>query len=320
MANVVDSTNSVTSNMFQYLATPRDLQQYTLMRGVPDFSNLKQFNNYEKGFPYLIVVSIPEFLKRLAKVGSAPAANSNSLGLKIGTNNSLANLINNYVHILEYDFKGLDSGIEQLSTETQEVTNGLQSINVITKTTGITSTNFSMRYTEKVGEPITKVHELYLRSIRDPASGFKTYGGLIGMNDSNGYKDLSEVGFEQETFSFLYLHTDNTGLQLTRAVYFVGCQPTSSDLTIYNAERGTVEFAEVSAEFTGFPIMGAAVNKRAQSVLDWINSESNTLAAHRNSWVYDYAAASDSGILASEKLKSNKTGIDSVESSATTTI
>lgn len=259
---------------FTDLKNPRDLTKYTLMRGTTDFSNLKMFNNYEKGFPaYLIVVSVPEFLTKMAEEDS-----------------NVKNLLDQYVHILEYEFRGIDSAFENLSSDTAEVNNGNQAIQMITKTNGLTGGTFSMRYNEKSGTPITRMHELFLRSIRDPASGFKHYGGLIG-NDSSAIYAPEDVGFHKECFSFLYMQPDNTGLALENAVYLIGCQPTTAELaTLFNTERGTPEFVEISAEFNGFPIIGSAVNARAKELLDWLNSTSNTNAVVRDSWNFGYDA------------------------------
>ena len=274
-------------NMFTDLKTPRDITAYTLFRGTTDFTQLQQFDLYESGYPYLIVVSIPDFLKKMAEADT-----------------EVAKLVDSYVHILEYEFRGMGSGLEDMSSETQDVNNGLQSMNVITKVNAQGGSTFSMNYYEKSGATITKMHELYLRSVRDPATGFKTYNGMIGFE--NGQILPNDAGFHKECFSFLYMHTDNTGLLVEKAAYLVGCMPTSAQLSIYNGEKGNIQFQEVSTEFTGFPIMGSAVNARAKKILDWMNSSANNKMVHRNSWDYNYAALSDSNTgLAQTKLTQN---------------
>lgn len=261
-------------NLFTDLKTPRDITAYTLFRGTTDFTQLQQFDLYETGYPYLIVVSIPDFLKKMAE-----------------RDTEVATLVNSYVHVLEYEFRGLQSGLENITSETQEINNGLQTMNVITKTQAPSASTFSMNYYEKSGSTLTKMHELYLRSVKDPATGFKTYNGLIGF-DNNQIRP-QDAGFHKECFSFLYLHTDNTGMLIEQAAYLVGCMPTTADLSIYNGQKGEVNFSEVSCEFTGFPIRGAAVNARAKKILDWMNSSSNANMVHRNSWDYNYAGLSD---------------------------
>lgn len=275
-------------NMFTDLKTPRDVTGYTLFRGTTDFTQLQQFDLYESGYPYLIVVSIPDFLQKMAE-----------------RDTEVATLVNSYVHILEYEFRGLESGLEDITSETGEISNGLQSINVIQKVTQPSASTFSMRYWEKSGATMTKLHQLYLRSVKDPGTGFKTYNGLIGFDGDK--IQPQDAGFHKECFSFLYMHTDNTGMLVEQAAYLVGCMPTKAELsTLYNGQKGEIAFQEISAEFTGFPIMGSAINARAKKILDWMNSESNRNMVHRNSWDYEYAALSDTNTgLAQNKLTMN---------------
>lgn len=268
-------------NMFTDLKTPRDVTAYTLFRGTTDFTQLQQFDLYESGYPYLIVVSIPEFLRKMAE--SDAQASEKEL--------SVSSLVNSYTHILEHEFRGLDSGLENITSETQEINNGMQSMNVITKVTAPSASTFSMRYYEKAGSTLTKMHELYLRSVRDPASGFKTYNGLIGFDGDQ--IDPNDAGFHKECFSFLYMHTDNTGLLIEDAAYLVGCMPTTAELQIYNGQKGEIQFQEIGCEFTGFPIRGSAINKRAKEILDWMNNSANEKMVHRKSWDYNYAGLSD---------------------------
>ena len=274
-------------NMFSDLKTPRDITGYTLFRGTTDFTQLQQFDLYESGYPYLIVVSIPEFLRKMAERDA-----------------DVANLVNSYVHILEYEFRGLDSGLENITSDTQEISNGVQSMNVITKVNAPSATNFSMRYWEKSGSTMTKLHQLYLRSVKDPGTTFKTYNGLIGTGADQ--IQPQDAGFHKECFSFLYIHTDNTGMLVEQAAYLVGCMPTTAELQIYNGTKGDISFQEITAEFTGFPIMGSAINAKAKKILDWMNSSANNNMVHRNSWDFNYAALNDAHTgLAQQKLTSN---------------
>ena len=273
-------------NMFTDLKTPRDVTAYTLFRGTTDFTQLQQFDLFETGYPYLVVVSVPDFLQKMAEKDT-----------------EVKQLLDSYVHILEYEFRGLESGLENITSDTGEINNGLQSMNVITKT-NMSSSNFSMRYFEKSGSTITKMHELYLRSVKDPATGFKTYNGLIGTG--SGDIQPQDAGFHKECFSFLYMHTDNTGMLIERAAYIVGAMPTTAELSLYNAQKGEVQFSEITTEFTGFAIQGSAVNNRAKKILDWMNSSSNANMVHRNSWDYEYDGLRDTNKgLAQSKLLSN---------------
>lgn len=273
-------------NLYENLKTPKNIDGYNLFRGTTDFTQLEQFNLYESGYPLLVLVSVPKFLREMAAKST-----------------SVDNLLTQYKHVIEYEFKGFESGLENITSDTQEINNGVQGINVITKTNMPTTSTFSARYYEKSGSILTKMHQLYLRSVKDPATTYKTYNGIIG----NGI-DPEEAGFDKECFSFLYMHTDNTGLLLEQAVYIVGAMPTTAELSIYNGTKGEVNFQEVTCEFTGFPIIGSAVNARAKTILDWINSEKNNLQLHRNSWDYNYAGIKDADTgLAQASLTENTT-------------
>ena len=274
-------------NMFTDLKTPRDITRYTLFRGTTDFSQLQQFDLYESGYPMLIVVSVPEFLQKMAAQDTEVQA-----------------LLDNYIHILEYEFRGFQSGLQDMSADLSPINNGNQEISVITKVNGPTGLTFSANYYEKSGAPIHKLHDLYLRSVKDPASGLKTYNGLIGFDSDKIQPE--DAGFHKECFSFLYFHTDNTGLLIEQAAYIVGAVPTGSFYDQFNGQKGQVDFSEVSVEFSGFPLIGSAVNTRAKQILDWMNSEANNKMIHRNSWDFKYAGITDAHTgLAQTKLTSN---------------
>ena len=260
--------------MFNDLKSARDVTKYTLFRGTTDWTQLQQFDMYESGFPYLVMVSIPDFIKTMAEKDTEVAA-----------------LVNSYKHIIECEVLGFDSGIQNIEVETQEITNNIQTANLITKVNAPSATNFSMRYKEKAGAPIEKMHELYLRSISDPGTTFKTYNGLIGFGDDQ--IDPANAGFHKECFSFLYMHTDNTGLLLERAIYWVCCQPTTAPLEIFNGTKGEVQFQELTVEYNGIPLIGDRINAQAKKILDWMNNESNENHVVRNSWNYDYAGITD---------------------------
>ena len=265
--------------MFSHLRQPKDVTAYTLYRGTTDFSNLKQFNQFETGYPYLVLVSVPDFITKLAEKNAG---------------GPIENIIKNFLHILEYEFKGISGGLENIGTQTGEINNGIQSMNVITRTEQNTAVTISMEYTEKAGSVISRFLELYLRTVKDPATQFKTYGGLIDYDGAaQGGFDPDEAGFEHETFSFLYMHTDNTGLLLERAVYYVGCMPTDAPMDHYNATKGDINFPTVTCNFTAFPIQGEEVDKAASEILEHINSESNANCVRRNSWNYEYMAVND---------------------------
>lgn len=240
--------------MFNGLIDPRNYTDYTLMRGVTDFGNLKQYNLYESGYSFLVVVGVPTFLEKLADA-----------------DDSYKKLLNIYTHVLENEFRGID-GLEDLSVDTIELTNGISTLNVISKVNMQSASTVSMRFFEKSGTPITRLHELYLKGLKDPRTQVKTYHGLIeGMVNGKAVPTL-EAGYENEIFTFLYFVTDNTVTKVEKAYMLLAGQPTKAETSIFNSEKGSIETKEITAEFNCFPIVGDIVNAKAKLYLDYMNN------------------------------------------------
>lgn len=265
------------NNIYDGLRAPRDTTKYTMIRGTADMSNLAQWNLYETGYSVLVVTRVPSMLTKLA-----------------GMNNDYKTLINNYVHILEYEFRGLD-GLEDMTGQTGTITDGINELNLINKVEWQSASTFEMRYFEKAGSVLTRVHELFLRGIKDPRTQVKHYNGLIGVEGGIAPED---VGYECETFSFLYYVTDNTMSQIEKAYFIVAAQPTKAELSIYESERGTIDFKEVGVSMNGFPIIGPLINEKAAKHLAWIKDASNANRMILDSGNFNYT---EIGELKSEK-------------------
>lgn len=254
------------SVMFKNLTTPKDLSNYTLMRGAPDFAAVEMWNEFESGYSYLVVVQIPRFLELLAEKSSSV----------------YGPLINNYKKVLEYEFKGLE-GIDNITSETGTIDLGTSSMQFINKVNVQSASTFSMRYTEKAGALITKTHELFLTGIKDGRTQIKHYHGLLESGD------IVSAGYEYETFSFMYIVTDNTFRKLEKCYYLVGCQPTSAQTDIYNSTKGEIEFKDITVEFIGFPLTGNAIEQKGKEMLEWLVNPSNPDRYIVDSNNYDYS-------------------------------
>lgn len=277
------TTVATESGAFKGLKTPRELLQYNLMRGVTDFSNLEQWDLYEKGYPFLCVVSIPQFLRDLAE-----------------QDDNVRVIINNYVHILENDFKGIDN-IDNITGETGEITNGIRSINVINKVMKPTNSNFNLNYYERSGSILTKAHELYLTGIKDPDTQVKHYHGLIDAWTFNGIRTISgmDPGPHQECFSFMYFVTDNTMTKIERAFLIAACQPTTANYSdLYTGNKGEIQFADITLSFNGFFINNDYVYQKAQDMLLAMRNPKNLTATRIvvDSNNFRYKAIAEAGI------------------------
>ena len=246
------------SNIFNNTLSPRDLTKFTLFRGVTDFTNLQQFDLYETGYSFLICLDIPKFLSKLRD-----------------RNDDYKSLINNYRHIIEYEFRGCQ-GIDAIQSDVNQINNGIDQLSLITRVQEQSGSTFNMSYFERSGSVITKTHELFLRGIKDPRTQMKRYCGLynarIGSEAAKSNPPvMQDKGFQYEVFHFLLIVTDNSGLNLEKAYILAACQPTTANTDIYNVERGSIQFPELSLAFNGFPITGRIVNAKAVEFLDYIN-------------------------------------------------
>ena len=248
-----------TVNIFSDTMSTTDVQAFTLMRGVTDFSNLAQYDLYETGYSFLINLSIPKFLK-----------NAKSLS------DEYKKLINNYCHIIEYDFRGM-SGIDDITSDTGALTNGINELNIITRVNEQGGGQFSMNYFERAGSTITKVHELFLRGIKDPRTQFKRYNGQIkgprgAAGSTNGGNNTLNASYANEVFNYMLIVTDNTGFNVEKSYIIASAQPTSANTSIYQVERGQIGFSEIPVNMNGFPITGRVVNNKAAKMLTYINN------------------------------------------------
>jgi hypothetical protein len=213
------------------------------MKGVTDYSNLKQFDMFESGYSFLTVVSVPKFIDILA------AQNPDILNLQEG-----------FVHILEGEFRGL-SGIPDITGDQGTITNGSNELQILNNVTMDTSIQVTMTVWERSGSLVTKYISQYLTGIKDPYSKAKTYHGLIGAS-------INDPGPEYETFTFLYYVTDNTMRKVEKAYLLCNAQPTTAPTsTLYNSQRGTFDFQELDLTFNCYPIVGDMVNKYASMML-----------------------------------------------------
>lgn len=237
--------------MKMYTKKALSVAEYAMMRGVTDFSNAAQFNLYESGYSHLCVISKPAYLEEIAKV-----------------DDDVAKMLDAFCYILEFEFKGL-SGIEDITVDPLEVTDGISTMNVVGKVNKQSATEVSMSFTEKSGSLITNFLRYYLEGIKDPRTQAKTYHGLIKYGKMAG-------GFENEVFNLLYLVTDNTMLQLEKSYLLCNAWPTKAPTSIYETEKGSIEKKDVELTWQCFVIDGPEVDMRALQVLAFIN-ESNAV-------------------------------------------
>lgn len=220
-----------------------------------DPTNYPMFRRYESGYALFLVLDIPNMLTELTKHEKGP-----NTGIEY--RKLYADLICSYIRTLEREFKRLD-GIENITSESIEFS-GLNevTVNSINSVQEQHNATISLTYVEPYGGVLTKVNELFLKGIDDPIIGHrKHYNGLIDDK-------LLAPSFKNEVFSFLYLITDNTGLQLERAYYIFNAQPTTSHTgDLYNYARGEHENKELTLEYRCNILANKIVFKHAKTIL-----------------------------------------------------
>lgn len=239
-----------------------------MLRGVPDFSNISQFNQYETGYHYVIVCAIPTFLSVMRDQ-------------KLSDGTTVETLINNFVNAIEQETKGI-SGFEDTQSESMDITDGITTINAIQKVTIQGGGSFSMTFTEKSGTPIVKLCDYYLRGLKDPRTQAKTYNGALDMGR------ITIPGFEKEVFTFMYINTDNTCKKIEKAYLLTNVQLTKAETTIYETTKGDISNKEITLEFNAFPIDGTQVNELAKDMLIYLYERTDEAKLVLNSNDYNY--------------------------------
>lgn len=236
-----------------YTKKPVTAAQYTMMRGVTDFTNAEQLNMFEKGHGLIVVINRPKFIEMIAEEDP---------DVKV--------LLDNFCNILEYEFRGL-SGINDIEAEDLVYSDGISELAGIGKVTEQSNSDISMTFTEKSGSTITKFVKYYLAGVRDSRTQIKHYHGLIAQGKLN-------MGFENEVFNLLYLVTDASGLGLEAAYLLANAWPNSAKTAdLYNVEKGNIESAEIEVSFKCFVLQNEEITKRAVKMLAHI-SETDAVA------------------------------------------
>lgn len=249
-----------------YTKKPMTAAQYTMMRGVTDFTNAEQLNMYEGGHSMIVIINKPKFLEMLAEYDK-----------------DVNNLLQNFCNIVEYEFKGL-SGIEDITSETLEFNDGVSQMHTVGRVTEQSASQISMTFTEKSGSTITKFIKYYLQGVRDSRTQVKHYHGLIA-------EGKLALGFENEVFNLLYLVTDASGLALEAAYLLCNAWPGTAQTNIYNSEKGNIEIKEVEVTWNCVVLQNEEINKRAVKMLAHINQDNAVYNANSKNGSSAEAAA-----------------------------
>lgn len=164
----------------------------------------------------------------------------------------------NFRTFTEKNFKSFQ-GINNVELETEGVKNGFTGNEFhYTKSIGNKSSEFTLKYQEHSGSPLTRIYDHWISGIRDPKTGIATYPSKYGIPYHSA----------NHTASLLYVVTrpdaDNFGGQtngnIEKVFLWTHVQPKRINLEHYNYESGTHDFSELEQQFSGVLHFGEAVD------------------------------------------------------------
>ena len=163
----------------------------------------------------------------------------------------------------EKNFKSF-SGINDIQMGTEGVRAGFTG-NEIHYAKDITkSGEFTMKYQEQSGSPLSKIYNAWVSGIRDPKTGIATYPKANGLeyHSSNHTGVLLYVVTRPDADNF------NGGKNIEFAALFTKVMPTKIPLNHFNFESGSHDLAEPEQEFKGYMHIGEKVENFAAQYMN----------------------------------------------------
>lgn len=171
------------------------------------------------------------------------------------------------------DFKALTqknfksfSGISNIELETEGVKGGFTGNEThYTKGIGNKSSEFTLKYQEHSGSPLTQTYNYWVTGIRDPKTGIATYPAAhdLPYHSSNHTGTLLYVVTRPDADNFGGL---DRGV-IEHASLWTHVQPKRINLEHYNFEAGDHSFFELEQQFTGVFHFGPVVEQFAYNYI-----------------------------------------------------
>lgn len=225
-----------------------DITQYALFLGGPNATNevLRSFDPLKEGWARLFMVRKPAFLQ-----------------------DTIPNKLTYFKHILEYANTGV-SGLGDYTLNFQAMTGGYggRQIQVPTYTSDGTD-NFTVTVYEMSGSPIREVIDFWINGISDKMSTFSHYNG------SNLPKMLANQSAE-----FIYVVTDNTGLEVEYACMFANAVPTTIQVSQLDYSAGSHDLVQYTIPFNCIRYDSIQINKLAKKLIEKYRILVNSLNFH----------------------------------------
>jgi hypothetical protein len=230
----------------------QNIDSYSLFLGGTNVTHdvLEAYDPLRTGFARIFMVRKPVWLDKYY-------ADGNSKDFTI------------FKHILEYGNTAI-SGLSDIQVETQTLQGGYTNkgfdipVSVTDGTNRLTITVY-----EFSGSPVRSVIHNWINGTIDMMGGLTHYNGI----------DLDKIQANQ-TAEFIYVLTDNTGLNVEYACLFANCFPLNVNLDVFNYTSGQHEIVSTPIEFTTTKYESVQINQVARALLAKYRVLGNSLNFH----------------------------------------
>lgn len=163
----------------------------------------------------------------------------------------------NFKAFSEKNFKAF-SGVNDITMDTAGVTAGFTRTELAFATNITKTGDFTLKYQEHSGSPLTSIYNGWVSGIRDPKTGIATYPKEYGYpyHSSNHTGTLLYVVTRPDADNF-------AGKNIEFAALFTRCMPTKIPLNHFNFESGSHDPTELDQEFKAYMHIGASVEEFA---------------------------------------------------------
>ena len=176
---------------------------------------------------------------------------------------------NTFKHILEYGNTAI-SGLSDIQVETQTLQGGYTNKGFDIPTSVTDGTNrLTITVYEFSGSPVRSVLHTWINGTIDLMGGLSHYNGM----------DVDKIAANQ-TAEFIYVLTDNTGLNVEYACLFANCFPLNINLDVFNYTSGQHEIVSTPIEFTTTKYESVQINQVARALLAKYRVLGNSLNLH----------------------------------------
>lgn len=171
-----------------------------------------------------------------------------------------------FKHILEYGNTGI-TGNGNITLANSTMTGGYANRSVEIPTVAEDSSNdLTISVYEFAGSPIREVIQYWITGIADLQSGYSTY-----HRNGNSKNDSLPSSLSNETAEFVYVATDQTGLQVEYAALWASAWPTEINLQHFDFTSGQHDLAQYEIRFNAVRYMSPKINELASNLIKKYN-------------------------------------------------